>query len=89
MDAREQERLVLAAVGDELVTSRRLTELVPDLSMRQVAAAMGRLKKQGRVRNTEMRCLACDGRGRARVWQATVHHPVSTEGQTRSMEGAS
>lgn len=88
MDAREQERVVLARVGEDIKTSRGLASEIPDLSMRQIAATLGRLKKQGLVKSGESRCFMCDGRGRARMWQ-TIRTPTEDpNGRARSAEEA-
>lgn len=78
MDAREQEEAVLAAIADGIVSSRQVHEVLPELSVRKVAATMGRLRAKGLVRRGETRCSVCDGRGRVALWQ-----------QTRSPEGPS
>lgn len=74
MTASDQEHLVLCAIGDGLVTSRQIVDALPDLSLRQVASACGRLHKRGLLRDGVMRCAVCDGRGRVRTWQRNAEH---------------
>lgn len=75
MTASEQDHLVLCAIGDGLVTSRQINDALPDLSLRQIAAACGRLKTRGLLRDGVMRCAVCDGRGRVRTWQRAAEYP--------------
>lgn len=80
MTAAEQDHVVLCAIGDGLVTSRQIRDALPYLSLRQVAAACGRLRKRGLLRDGVMRCAVCDGRGRVRTWQRSAEYPESLDG---------
>jgi len=66
--AAEQDSLVLCAIGDGLVTSRQIRDALPYLSLRQVAAACGRMRKRGLIKAGKARCSICDGRGRVTLW---------------------